>query len=103
MTQSSIEQIGNRIAAAREDSRLTQREVAAALGITRQAYANIESGRSAASVAHLAGLAHLFNQTADYFLGGAGLDESEQKLIGFYREFKLAVVQDVTASLMRSE
>ncbi|KRF01109.1 hypothetical protein ASG89_26250 [Paenibacillus sp. Soil766] len=42
--------IGKRIRQARQDLSFTQEEVAAGIGITRDKYANIESGRTACSL-----------------------------------------------------
>jgi transcriptional regulator with XRE-family HTH domain len=47
------EQIGNRLAGARVDAGLTQRELAVRIGLSRPSVANIEAGRQDVPLSHL--------------------------------------------------
>ncbi len=53
----------------REDSDLTQAQVAAALGTTQQVYARYEKGINELPVRHLRALCLLYEVSADYILG----------------------------------
>jgi len=53
----------------REDQDLTQKEVAAELGITQQTYALYEVGGRDLPIRHLIALIKYYKVTADYFLG----------------------------------
>jgi len=53
----------------REDSDLTQREVAQALGTSQTMYARYERGANELPVRHLIALCRLYGVTSDYFLG----------------------------------
>ena len=53
----------------REDSDLTQAQVATALGTTQQVYARYEKGVNELPVRHLRALCLLYGVSADYILG----------------------------------
>ena len=53
----------------REDSDLTQAQVATALGTTQQVYARYEKGINELPVRHLRALCLLYGVSADYILG----------------------------------
>ena len=53
----------------REDSDLTQAQVAAALGTTQQVYARYEKAINELPVRHLRALCLLYGASADYILG----------------------------------
>ena len=53
----------------REDSDLTQAQVAAALGTTQQVYARYEKGINELPMRHLRALCLLYEVSADYVLG----------------------------------
>ena len=53
----------------REDSDLTQAQVATALGTTQQVYARYEKGVNELPVRHLRTLCLLYGVSADYILG----------------------------------
>ena len=53
----------------RKNKKLTQNEVAAALGISRQAYSNYESGKRQPDNTTLSEIADFFGVTVDYLLG----------------------------------
>ena len=57
-----------RLAELREDRDLTQKEVAAVLGIDQRVYSSYETGRRTLPLKHLKKLAE-FYQTTDYILG----------------------------------
>ena len=53
----------------REDHDKTQREVAAALGISQTMYARYERGANELPIRHLIALCKYYKVSADYFLG----------------------------------
>ena len=53
----------------REDHDLTQKEVAAVLGIDQRVYSNYETGKREIPVHHLIKLADYYHVTTDYLLG----------------------------------
>ncbi|MGN0994438.1 MAG: helix-turn-helix domain-containing protein [Butyricicoccus sp.] len=53
----------------REDHDLTQKEVAAVLGIDQRVYSNYETGKREIPVHHLVKLADFYRVTTDYLLG----------------------------------
>lgn len=53
----------------REDHDLTQKEVAAVLGIDQRVYSNYETGKREIPVHHLVKLADYYNVSTDYLLG----------------------------------
>ncbi len=53
----------------REDHDLTQKEVAAVLGIDQRVYSNYETGKRALPLHHLCALADLYVTSTDYLLG----------------------------------
>jgi len=55
----SLEAIGRRIAEARKERRLTQRDLAAKLGVGTQVIAHIEQGRDTVQIGHYARAAWL--------------------------------------------
>jgi transcriptional regulator with XRE-family HTH domain len=61
--------IGERLKIARDSAKMTQQQVAEALGIERAAYTAYESNRRKPSIEKLAQLSVLFNVTSDYLLG----------------------------------
>lgn len=58
-----------RIRNLREDSDLTQQQVADKLFITRSAYSNYENGSRAFPLEILCGLADIFGTSVDYLIG----------------------------------
>lgn len=52
--QFALEALGQRIAAARKERKLSQREVAELLGISKTTYVAIEQGRDTAQIGHYA-------------------------------------------------
>jgi transcriptional regulator with XRE-family HTH domain len=63
-------QIAERLRQAREYVGLSQEEVAAALGISRPAVTNIESGTRKVEATELNVMARLYRRTMDYLLTG---------------------------------
>ena len=53
----------------REDHDLTQKEIAAVLGIDQRVYSTYETGKREISVHHLIKLADYYHVTTDYLLG----------------------------------
>jgi transcriptional regulator with XRE-family HTH domain len=62
-------QLAHRLRAAREAARLTQRDVAARLGIHQPSVVVIESGKRAVTALELARMARLYGVSADTLLG----------------------------------
>ncbi|MBC3516465.1 helix-turn-helix domain-containing protein [Neobittarella massiliensis] len=58
----------NRMRDLREDHDLSQRQVAAALGITQRKYSYIETGTQPLTEDILVGLAHFYGVSTDYIL-----------------------------------
>ena len=61
--------LSKRLKQQRKDRRLTQRELAARLGVTQQAIAKWEAGQAMPEPGTIARIATIFGVTADYFLG----------------------------------
>lgn len=53
----------------REENKYTQKEIAAYLNITQQAYANYESGKRLIDIERLTELADLYKVSLDYITG----------------------------------
>jgi len=64
-----IKEIGKRIRAARDESRLSQLQVGVPLGVTDKTISGYESGRIAPPIDKLMQLADLFKKPINYFLG----------------------------------
>lgn len=58
-----------RIRELRENSRLTQREVAAHLGLRQQTYSRYETGTLIPSLKAIAALAELYDVSVDFLIG----------------------------------
>ena len=58
-----------RLRGIREDNDLTQTQVAQVLGTSQTMYARYERGANELPIRHLVALCHLYNISADYFLG----------------------------------
>ncbi len=63
------ESVGNKLRERRQQLHLTQREVAAALGVAQPVYQRFERGIYECSYAQLAQLCKLFDLSANYLLG----------------------------------
>lgn len=61
--------IGERMKSLRQDRDIRQKEIAAALGLSRSAYSNYENGYNAVPLDILAALARYYHTSADYLLG----------------------------------
>ncbi|MBQ7283371.1 MAG: helix-turn-helix transcriptional regulator [Oscillospiraceae bacterium] len=60
--------IYKRIRELREDNDLTQKEIAAAIGITQRSYSYYENGKRALPPEIIVALAEYYNVSADYIL-----------------------------------
>lgn len=79
--------VGSRLRIAREQLGLTQDEVAMSLGLKKNSYSQLETGKNTLSVDHLVKLPEILNRPVNYFLG-AGVDdltEDELELVELYR------------------
>lgn len=63
------ESVGEKLRERRQQLHLTQREVAAALGVAQPVYQRFEKGIYECSYAQLAQLCQLFDLSANYLLG----------------------------------
>ncbi len=61
--------LGNRIKSAREETGITQEELAENVGISRAAIARYESGEIEPKIKNLVAIAQRLNVTTDYLLG----------------------------------
>lgn len=75
----------------RQNKKLTQKAVASHLGISRQAYANYETGAREPDIATLRALADFFEVSVDYLLGTTswGVDLPEGVRPVYTRRFRL--------------
>jgi Zn-dependent peptidase ImmA (M78 family)/DNA-binding XRE family transcriptional regulator len=73
-------EVGRRVRAARQRSRLSQEQVAAALEIPRSAVSLIESGDRALASSELARMSEVYGWSAEELLFGAPGDESQQAI-----------------------
>ncbi|WP_107310497.1 helix-turn-helix domain-containing protein [Burkholderia metallica] len=81
------EAMAARLKDAREYLGLSQDDVATALGISRPAVTNIESGNRKVEAVELDQLAKLYGRPVNYFLSGEN-DEVEGKVAFYARTFK---------------
>ena len=65
----TMKEYKERIRELREDSDLTQADVAKALGTTQQVYSRYENGTNEMPLRHLVTLARFYNVQSDYLLG----------------------------------
>ena len=86
-------EIGRRIRAARRDRGLTQDALAAAVGVSRSAVAQWETGRAGQFTAHLAGIAGALEVGVEFLMHGAdprapalAAPADELALLRLYRE-----------------
>ena len=63
-----------RIARYRKNNHLTQKEVAAYMGITQQTYSEYERGTTAMHIEDFLSLARLFNVSMDFICGASNLE-----------------------------
>lgn len=64
-----IKIFGERLRAAREEKRISQKSVAELLGVTRTQISDIENGKTGTSMARLVTLAEFYHVSTDYLLG----------------------------------
>lgn len=64
-----------RIARFRKMNHLTQKEVAACMGVRQQTYSEYERGRSAMHIEEFLCLARLYNVSVDFICGASNLEE----------------------------
>ena len=63
------EEVGKKLKERREQLHMTQRQVAAALGITQPVYQRFEKGTFECNYSQLAAICKLYDISADYLLG----------------------------------
>ena len=64
-----IKIFGERLRAAREQKKISQKSVAELLGVTRTQISDIENGKTGTSMARLVTLAEFYHVSTDYLLG----------------------------------
>ena len=64
-----IKIFGERLRAAREQKKISQKSVAELLGVTRTQISDIENGKTGTSMARLVTLAEFYHASTDYLLG----------------------------------
>jgi transcriptional regulator with XRE-family HTH domain len=69
---------GNQLRAAREDSKMTQQQVADFLGINKSTYSGYETGKREPDVARIKALADLFSVSGDLLLETGFTEEKEE-------------------------
>ena len=67
-----METIGERLKQIRKDCKLTQSEFGNALGVTKQAIANVESNHSNPSIDFLCKLIEIYNININWLISGIG-------------------------------
>lgn len=89
----SPHEIGDRIRATRQERRITQEELAAAVGVSRSAVAQWETGRSGQVTGNLARIAQVLGVGVEFLMQGAaptGIPEAssadEMAMLRLYRD-----------------
>lgn len=77
-TESKRSQLAKRLREARDYAGLSQDDVASALGVSRPAVTNIESGTRRVEAVELEKLSTLFGRTVDYLLNGAPREDDSR-------------------------
>jgi len=86
-------EIGRRIQKAREEARLSQEDLASALGITQSALSNYELGKRRLYLANLERLAMVLDRPLSYFM-------EEEKSLGEEAEQKQESSDEVTSEIL---
>ena len=87
---------GSRLKKLRLENDLTQKDMAAALGITQQTYSNCENGKCM-SLDMLTKVCNHFHVSADYILG---LDEIPKRATAVKQESEAAVMKNMMQFFM---
>lgn len=97
-------QVGNRIRSAREDMRLSQRDVAERLGLSHVGYGDIERGKNQVGLEYLFKLSSILSKPLTYFLGiDTDLAEDEAQLLHLYRQIENPTVRSLTLEMLKSQ
>ncbi len=89
---SSPREIGERIRLTRQERRITQEELAGAVGVSRSAVAQWETGRSGQVTGNLARIAQVLGVGVEFLMQGAGASipepstGDEMAMLRLYRE-----------------
>jgi transcriptional regulator with XRE-family HTH domain len=89
-----LDEVGRRIALARNAAGLTQEELANSLGVTRRSVQGYEAGR-VAPFRHLDRLSELFGRSTSWFLLGEPAASNEQALREALRQHRLTLERDL--------
>ena len=81
------EVMGSRIRAARHVSPLTMEEIALAVGVSRQALVQWETGATSPSLSRLVRLVKALNVSVNYLLGLSDQTDEEELLLASYRQY----------------
>lgn len=88
-------ELGRRIRAAREESRMSQLQVGVALGVSDKTISGYESARISPPIDKLVAIAQLFKKPVAYFLGA---DPKEYKVVSRLRAVEMSL-NEVKAQL----
>lgn len=83
-----IETFANKLKKARNDTGLTQREVAEELKISKSTIASYETGRTQPDIEMLGTLADFYNVSVDWLLGTKGNNKKEEDYKNMYDVYK---------------
>lgn len=83
-----IETFANKLKKARNDTGLTQREVAEELKISKSTIASYETGRTQPDIEMLGTLADFYNVSVDWLLGTKGNNKKEEYSNNPYDTYK---------------
>ena len=100
-----LDSIGTKIRRAREAAGLTQVELGDALGISGNAVAKIERGRSMLTLKHLLALPKILNRPISWFLDLPGVPEltpDEEDLLAAYRALPPGISREQGLDLLQA-
>lgn len=83
-----IETFANKLKKARNDTGLTQREVAEELKISKSTIASYETGRTQPDIEMLGTLADFYNVSVDWLLGTKGNNKKDEDYKNMYDVYK---------------
>lgn len=96
--------IGARLKSAREEADLNQADVAEALGIQRNSYTQIETGRNLIQIKHLLKLPEILGKPLSYFVDAptGNLQPDEEELLSLYRALPPGFPRQSATGILRT-